>query len=158
MAPNMEADLVRWSLGADGREPRLAHLRVILFFWPIRASSCHHSSISTPGSRRALISANWAGKFFKILDHIFVAYDDGAARDFPVPHLAQRLADGALIYRDAKFLIKFLSQIAATPLDNTVGSPGLVALDQLGEKSLVLGFNFWGATASGSSDPPGPRR
>jgi hypothetical protein len=35
----------------------------------------------------------------------------GPRRDFPVPHLAQRLADGALIYRDAKFLIKFLSQI-----------------------------------------------
>ena len=26
----------------------LAHRRVSLFFWPMRASSCHHSSISTP--------------------------------------------------------------------------------------------------------------
>ena len=27
------------SLGAEGREPRLAQRRVILFFWPMRASS-----------------------------------------------------------------------------------------------------------------------
>ena len=32
-------DWVRWSCGARGRVPRLAQRRVILFFWPILASS-----------------------------------------------------------------------------------------------------------------------
>ena len=35
--------------GARGRVPRLAQRRVILFFWPIRASSWNQSSIFTPG-------------------------------------------------------------------------------------------------------------
>jgi len=39
MAPKMVVDAVRWSCGADGREPFLAQRRVILFFWPILASS-----------------------------------------------------------------------------------------------------------------------
>jgi hypothetical protein len=32
---------VRWSDGADGRLPRLAQRRVILFFWPTLASSAN---------------------------------------------------------------------------------------------------------------------
>jgi hypothetical protein len=32
IAPKMYADFVRWSFGADGRVPRLAQRRVILFF------------------------------------------------------------------------------------------------------------------------------
>jgi hypothetical protein len=32
MAPKMYVDRVRWSLGADGRVPRFAQRRVILFF------------------------------------------------------------------------------------------------------------------------------
>jgi len=39
MALKMWADFVRWSCGAEGRVPRSAHWRVILFFWPILASS-----------------------------------------------------------------------------------------------------------------------
>jgi len=39
IAPKMYADLVRWSLGAGGRVPRFAQRRVILFFWPMQASS-----------------------------------------------------------------------------------------------------------------------
>ena len=54
---------VRWSRGARGRVPRLAHRRVSLFFWPMRAS-CHHSSISTPFGSLARIFASSAGKFF----------------------------------------------------------------------------------------------
>ena len=42
----------------------LAHRRVSLFFWPMRASSCHHSSISTPFGSLARIFASSAGKFF----------------------------------------------------------------------------------------------
>jgi hypothetical protein len=36
---------VRWSEGAEGRLPRLAQRRVILFFWPILASSLHEGSV-----------------------------------------------------------------------------------------------------------------
>jgi hypothetical protein len=39
MAPNIQADLVRWSRGALGRVPRFAQRRVILVFCPTLASS-----------------------------------------------------------------------------------------------------------------------
>jgi hypothetical protein len=39
IAPKMYVDAVCWSDGADGLLPRLAQRRVILFFWPILASS-----------------------------------------------------------------------------------------------------------------------
>ena len=60
----MYADVVRWSLGADGRVPRLAQRRVMPFFWPTLASSCHHSSMGVPRGSAARIAATWAGKFF----------------------------------------------------------------------------------------------
>ena len=41
MAPKIQADLVRWSLGALGRVPRFAQRRVILVFCPTLASSLH---------------------------------------------------------------------------------------------------------------------
>ena len=55
---------MRWSCGAQGREPRRAHRRVILFFWPTRAWSPNQISmlaVSVP-SRRA-IAAKRAEKF-----------------------------------------------------------------------------------------------
>jgi hypothetical protein len=42
---------------------------VILFFWPIRASSCHHSSISVPGGSLSRIAANSAGKFLAMSEN-----------------------------------------------------------------------------------------
>ena len=48
MAPKMEADAVRWSLGAEGRVPRLAQRRVIVFFCPTLASSAHQISRGLP--------------------------------------------------------------------------------------------------------------
>jgi len=56
---------VRWSDGAEGRVPRLAQRRVILFFWPILASSPNQISIS-PGSRprRRAIVATVVGQFY----------------------------------------------------------------------------------------------
>jgi hypothetical protein len=38
--------------------------RVMPFFWPTRASSCHYSSMGVPRGSEALIAANWAGKPF----------------------------------------------------------------------------------------------
>ena len=61
--PAMAAHLVEISQ-AEGRVALRAQRRVILFFCPTRASSCHHSSISVPTGRRARIFASSAGKFF----------------------------------------------------------------------------------------------
>ena len=64
IAPKIQADARRWSLGAEGRVPRLAQRRVSLVCWPIRASSCHHSSIGVPFGRRLLIFARRDAKLF----------------------------------------------------------------------------------------------
>ena len=48
-----------------GRVPRLAHRRVILFFWPIRASSWNQISILSLSTFFAhAIASRRAGKFF----------------------------------------------------------------------------------------------
>ncbi len=56
---------MRWSRGAQGRVPRFAHRRVILFFWPIRASSANQISILSLSTAlsRAIVSRR-AGNFF----------------------------------------------------------------------------------------------
>ncbi len=64
MAPNIQAEARRWSLGAVGRVPRFAQRRVSLVCWPMRASSCHHSSIAVPRGRDRRTSANWPAKLF----------------------------------------------------------------------------------------------
>jgi hypothetical protein len=64
MAPKIQAEARRWSLGAQGRVPRLAHRRVSLVGWPIRASSCHHSSTGVPVGRAFLIFARRAANVF----------------------------------------------------------------------------------------------
>jgi hypothetical protein len=48
IAPKMEADAVRWSLGAEGRVPRLAQRRVIVFFCPTLAWSANQISRGLP--------------------------------------------------------------------------------------------------------------
>jgi hypothetical protein len=58
-------EAVRWSRGALGRVPRLAQRRVILFFWPMRASSANQISIvSREGrpNRRSTYQSNHAGQ------------------------------------------------------------------------------------------------
>ncbi len=49
---------------ADGLVPRLAQRLVILFFWPMRASSWNQISITRPRAGPSAISATAAGKFF----------------------------------------------------------------------------------------------
>ena len=56
---------MRWSRGALGRVPRFAQRRVILFFWPIRASSANQISIlSMPTAFSRAIASRRAGKLF----------------------------------------------------------------------------------------------
>ncbi len=63
-APKIQADERRWSLGAEGRVPRFAQRLVSLVCWPIRASSCHHSSTGVPLGSRCLICARRAANSF----------------------------------------------------------------------------------------------
>jgi hypothetical protein len=60
----MYIEPVRWSLGAEGRVPRFAQRRAILFFCPIRASSANQISLGLPGASAATISARRAGNSF----------------------------------------------------------------------------------------------
>ena len=64
MAPKMEAEAVRWSLGAEGRVPRLAQRRVILFFCPTRASSANQISRGLPPAWSAAIASRSVGNSF----------------------------------------------------------------------------------------------
>jgi hypothetical protein len=64
MAPKIQAEARRWSLGAHGRVPRLAQRRVSLVCWPIRASSCHHSSTGVPLGSASLIFARRVANVF----------------------------------------------------------------------------------------------
>src|SRR5918995_1954157 len=60
----MKVDAVLRSRGADGRVPRLAQRRVILFFWPTRASSANQISSGLPLAWSVAISSTRAGKVF----------------------------------------------------------------------------------------------
>ena len=64
IAPKIHAEARRRSRGATGLVPRLAQRRVIWVFCPIRASSCHQSSIGVPLGKRLRICARRAGKAF----------------------------------------------------------------------------------------------
>src|SRR5215212_7411415 len=96
----MKAEAVRRSRGADGRVPRLAQRRVILFFWPTRASSANQISSGLPSASWVAISATRAGKVFKIRHRgLALGMMARASRELAVaqrPHLAaqRRLAHG----------------------------------------------------------------
>jgi hypothetical protein len=62
IAPKIHADFVRWSFGADGLVPRLAQRRVILFFWPTRASSWNQISMGVAFGKVARTFASSAAK------------------------------------------------------------------------------------------------
>src|ERR687894_376190 len=101
----MEAELVLWSCGARGRVPRRAQRRAILFFWPIRASSCHHSSMEVPFGRPALILSSWAGRFFKSLQRLRVlGVMTRAGRELAIAKRVQFPAQRRLAHRKAELL------------------------------------------------------
>jgi hypothetical protein len=58
-------EAVRWSRSALGRVPRFAQRRVILFFWPMRASSANQISIvSMPTAFSRATASRRPGSFF----------------------------------------------------------------------------------------------
>ena len=60
----MYVEAVLRSRGAEGRVPRLAQRRVMLFFWPIRASSVNQISSGLPLASLDAISSRRVGKLF----------------------------------------------------------------------------------------------
>jgi len=63
MAPNFEADFVRWSFSALGRVPRRAQRGVSLVFCPTFASSCHQCSIVVPTGSPVRSPSSLEGEF-----------------------------------------------------------------------------------------------
>src|SRR5215210_1886916 len=105
IAPKMYAEDVRWSLGAEGRVPRLAQRRVILFFCPTRASSANQISISLPRASAFASSSTRAGKFFKSGDcRLALGVMVRAGRELAIVHGAQLAAQGLLGDRDPELV------------------------------------------------------
>src|SRR5919112_2983886 len=101
----MEAELVLWSCGARGRVPRLALRRAILFFWPTRASSCHHSSMRVPSGRPARIASKVAGRLFESLQRLRVlGIVARAGRELAIAERAHFAAQRRLADRDLERL------------------------------------------------------
>src|SRR3954451_5943442 len=131
MAPKREAEAVLWSLGADGRVPRLAQRRVILFFCPIRASSANQISIGLPSTACA-ISSKRAGKFFKSRHRgLALGVMARTGRELAIVHGAQLPAKRLLGNRDAELLPEPLDEIDQAPAhhamdrrDRTLVDPG----------------------------------
>jgi hypothetical protein len=116
--------------------PRLAQRRVILFFWPTRASSANQISMasgSTPFSRS--ISSRRSGRLFKILDGA-----DGlrvmtrTSRQLAVAHGAQFAAQCLFGDHDVELLPNPLAQIDDPPAYDAVNGWDRTALDDRGQR------------------------
>src|SRR5215207_10742238 len=117
----MEAELVLWSCGAQGRVPRRARRRAILFFWPPRASSCHHSSLGglsggSPGS-----SLNGRGGCWKSAPSLRVLGGvTRAGRELAIAQASQVPAQRRLADRKPEFLPDPQGQILQPPANHPV--------------------------------------
>ncbi len=112
--------------------------RVILFFWPTRASSCHQSSISVVAGHAARIASNAAGTFFKTLDGQFVLRSvTRACGNLDEPQCLQLPAHGRLIQRDAAFLPYPLCEVLEAPAHHTMGRGDRPALDDPCKRSAL---------------------
>ena len=151
---------MRWSRGARGRVPRLAHRRVSLFFWPMRASSCHHSSISTPFGSLARIFASSAGKFFlKALDgQLVLRVVARPRRDLGEAERLQLAPDRGLVERDGERLQEPPRQVLAPPAHDAVDRRDRAGLNNLRQCAAVIGVELRGCAGDfPSTSPSGPR-
>ena len=119
--------------------PRLAQRRVILFFWPMRASSTNQTSMaagSTPFSRP--ISSRRAGKLFKILDRaLSLRVMTGTSRELTISHGAQFPAQCLLGDDDAEFLEDPLAEVDDPPAHDAMHGRDRAALEYRGERGAV---------------------
>ena len=121
--------------GRTGRVPRLAQRRVILFFWPIRASSANQISIVVdrcPSRARSRPGAR--GNFFKILDRARRPGrdDEGERRACDSPWRAIPGSRSAW-RRDAELLEDPLRQIDKPPAHDAMDGWDRSALDHAGD-------------------------
>ena len=144
----MYAHLVRWSCGARGRVPRFAHRRVMEFFRPTRASSCHHGSIPVPAGSPSWIASSSAGSpSFEVIDgQPVLRVVARAGRDLPVAERPQLAAHRGLAERDAELLPYPLREIGQTPAHHLVDRRDRAALDDGGQR-LTLGIVKLGRVA-----------
>ena len=119
--------------------PRLAHRRVILFFWPTRASSANQTSIAsgaTPFSRA--ISSRRSGRLFKILNRAgSLRVMPRTSRKLAITHGAQFPAQGLPGDDDAEFLEDPLAEIDDPPPHEPMNSRDWAALDDRGKGGSV---------------------
>jgi len=115
---------------AVGRAPRLAQRRVILFFWPTRASSANQTSMASGSTPfRARSAPGVRGGFFKILDSaggLRVMARTG--REFAIAHGAQFAAQRLLGDDGAEFLPYPLAEIDDPPAYDAMSGGDRTAL------------------------------
>ena len=107
--------------------PRLAQRRVILFFWPMRASSANQTSMAAGFD--ALLAPDLVqarGKaFFKILDRaLSLLVMTGTSRELTISHGAQFPAQCLLGDDDAEFLEDPLAEVDDPPAHDAMHGRG----------------------------------
>ena len=111
---------------------------MILFFWPMRASSADQTSMaagSTPFSRP--ISSRRAGKLFKILDRALSLWlMTGTSRELTISHGAQFPAQCLLGDDDVEFLEDPLAEVDDPPAHDAMHGRDRAALEYRGEARL----------------------
>ena len=128
---------MRWSLGAEGRVPRLAQRRVRVFFWPTRASSQNQTSTGLPPTACAM---SGRGSLFKNSRGVRVlGVMARTGRELAVAHGPQDSAQGLLGDRHAVILGQDLGQIAQPPPHHTVCGRRRSLVDQRLEDLALVG-------------------
>jgi hypothetical protein len=114
----------------------LAQRRVILFFWPMRASSANQTFMalgSTPFSPP--IFAKHSGRLFKILEGAGgLRVMARTSRELAIAHGAQFAAQGPLGDREAEFLPHSLAEIDDPRTYDAMNGGDVTALQDRGER------------------------
>ena len=121
--------------------PRRAQRRVILFFWPIRASSLkqvqgrlwNHITTGVPLGRVALTFANSAAKppFEGLHGDFILGMVAGPRRELDITQLLQLAPHCGCIERHRKYIVKPLDQIDQPPAHNPTDRRERTAFDHL---------------------------
>ena len=140
--------------------PRLAQRRVILFFWPMRASSWNQTSISAPADLLRAICASRSGKFFKSLGGVLVVgVMPRPGRELAEAHRPQLPAQSLLGNPDAVLLPNPLRQVDQPPAHDPMDRRDRAALDDAGEflalGAVELGRPSWCLAIDETVRPPG---
>ena len=133
-----------------------AQRRVILFCWPIRASSWNHSSIAVPGARRARIAVNVAGKFFECPDGVRVLRVMARPRRLlSERHRLRIAAYCGLAQRHRERLAHPGHEIAQPPTHHPIDRRDRAALDNLGQRPALGVVELRRLTRRLAVDQPG---